>query len=168
MNCAGYIPDVDRETATRKLARGMVSNLGVDFLEASAGGLKLESLWGAIRVCGHLGERIIGTATFNGAIYLKKLPNAIPAECGRGTYMLQAPYSNRQRTAMEAKWFTESPESRIEGLDHENLTQLSRLQRLVCELLIKNQRLRMKLIAERIPSGPDNGSASFEEYAVDV
>jgi hypothetical protein len=55
-----------------------------------------------------------GAATFNGAIYLKRLPNAIPAECSRGTYMLRAPYSNRQRTAMEAKWFTESPESRIE------------------------------------------------------
>jgi hypothetical protein len=31
---------VDRETATRKLARGMVSNLGGFFFEASAGGFK--------------------------------------------------------------------------------------------------------------------------------
>jgi hypothetical protein len=64
---------------------------------------------------------------------------------------------------METKWFTESPESRIEDLDRENLTELSRLQRLVCELLSNNQRLRMKLIAESIPSDADNGSASFEE-----
>jgi hypothetical protein len=114
------------------------------------------------------GERIIGAATFNGAIYLKKLPNAIPAEFGRGTYLFRARHSNRQRIAMETKWFTESPESRIEDWDRENLTELSRLQRLVCELLFKNQRLRMKLIAEGIPPGAENGSASFEEYAVDV
>jgi hypothetical protein len=69
---------------------------------------------------------------------------------------------------METKWLTESPESRIEDLDPESLTELSRLQRLVCELLSKNQRLRMKLIAQGIPSGPDNGSASFEVYAVDL
>jgi hypothetical protein len=70
---------------------------------------------------------------------------------------------------METKsWFTEPPESRIEDLDRENLPELSRLQRLVCELLFKNQRLRMKLIAEGIPSDADNGSASFEEYAVDA
>jgi hypothetical protein len=68
---------------------------------------------------------------------------------------------------METKWLTESPERRID-LDPESLTELSRLQRLVCELLSKNQRLRMKLIAEGIPSGPDNGSASFEVYAVDL
>jgi hypothetical protein len=68
---------------------------------------------------------------------------------------------------METKWLTESPERRID-LDPESLTELSRLQRLVCELLSKNQRLRMKLIAQGIPSGPDNGSASFEVYAVDL
>jgi hypothetical protein len=83
--------------------------------------------------------------------------------------MLRARHSNHQRIAMETKsWFTEPPESRIEDLDRENLPELSRLQRLVCELLFKNQRLRMKLIAEGIPSDADNGSASFEEYVVDA
>jgi hypothetical protein len=114
------------------------------------------------------GERIIGPATLNRAICLKKCPNATPAEFGRWTYMLRARHSNRQRIAMETKWLTESPESRIEDLDPESLTELSRLQRLVCELLSKNRRLRMKLIAEGIPSGPDKGSASFEVYAVDL
>ena len=69
---------------------------------------------------------------------------------------------------METKWFTESPESTIEDLDRENIAELSRRQRLVCELLFKNQRLRMKLIAEGIRSRADNGSASFEKSAVDV
>jgi hypothetical protein len=40
---------------------------------------------------------------------------------------------------MATKWFTESPESRIEDLDQGNLTELSRLQRLVCELLLKSK-----------------------------
>ena len=49
--------------------------------------------------------------------------------------------SNRQRAAMKTNPFTGFEESQIEDWDWENLERLSSLQRLMCELLAKNQRL---------------------------
>ena len=53
---------------------------------------------------------------------------------------------------METKQLTEFQENQIEELDCGNLERLSSLQRLVCELLAKNQRLRMELTAQRVES----------------
>ena len=63
---------------------------------------------------------------------------------------------------METKRFIEFQENEIEELECGNVERLSSLQRLVCELLAKNHRLRMALMAERVDSLPDN-SASFSE-----
>jgi hypothetical protein len=54
---------------------------------------------------------------------------------------------------METKGPSEPQESEIEELERGNVDRLSNLQRLVCELLAKNQRLRMELMAERAKSG---------------
>jgi hypothetical protein len=64
---------------------------------------------------------------------------------------------------METKWFTEFRESQIEELDWLSLETLSSLQRLVCDLLAKNQRLRMELMAQGVESHPDTRSTSFLE-----
>jgi len=64
---------------------------------------------------------------------------------------------------METKSFTEFQENQVEELDWVNLKRLSSLQRLVCELLAKNQRLRMELTAQRVESHPERCSASFSE-----
>ena len=64
---------------------------------------------------------------------------------------------------MKTKRFTEFLENQIEELDWGNLERLSSLQRLVCELLAKNQRLRMELTAQRVESHPERCSASFSE-----
>jgi hypothetical protein len=64
---------------------------------------------------------------------------------------------------METKRFTEFQESQIEELDWRSLETLSSLQRLVCDLLAKNQRLRMALMAQGVESHPDIRSASFLE-----
>jgi hypothetical protein len=53
---------------------------------------------------------------------------------------------------METKRPSEPQQNAIEELDRGNPERLSSLQRLVCELLAKNQRLRMELMAERVES----------------
>jgi hypothetical protein len=50
---------------------------------------------------------------------------------------------------METKGPCEPQENEIEELERGNLERLSNLQRLVCELLAKNQCLWMELMAER-------------------
>jgi len=63
---------------------------------------------------------------------------------------------------METKRFIKFQENEIKELECGNVERLSSLQRLVCELLAKNHKLRMALMAERLDSLPDN-SASFSE-----
>jgi hypothetical protein len=63
---------------------------------------------------------------------------------------------------METKRFIEFQENEIEELERGNVDRLSSLQRLVCELLAKNHRLRMVLMTQRVDSRPDN-SASLSE-----
>jgi len=69
----------------------------------------------------------------------------------------------RQGTAMETKRLNESQQNEIEELDWGNPEQLVSLQRLVCELLVKNQRLRMELISRGVESSTDKGSPSLFE-----
>jgi hypothetical protein len=64
---------------------------------------------------------------------------------------------------METSGAREAQENEIEEVEQGNVEQLSNLQRLVCELLAKNQCLRMELMAERAKSGHANGSALFSE-----
>jgi hypothetical protein len=64
---------------------------------------------------------------------------------------------------METKGPSKPQENEIEELERGNVERLSNLQRLVCELLAKNQSLRMQLIAERDKSGHDKGSVLFSE-----
>jgi hypothetical protein len=54
-------------------------------------------------------------------------------------------------------------ENEIEELERGNAERLSNLQRLVCELLAKNQCLRMELMAERTKSAHETCSALFSE-----
>jgi hypothetical protein len=63
---------------------------------------------------------------------------------------------------MESKRLIEFQEIEIEELECGTVDRLSSLQRLVCELLAKNHRLRMALMAHRVDSRPDT-SASFSE-----
>jgi hypothetical protein len=70
---------------------------------------------------------------------------------------------SRQGTAMETKRLNESQQNEIEELDWGNPEQLVSLQRLVCELLVKNQRLRMELISRGVESSTDKGSPSLFE-----
>jgi hypothetical protein len=69
---------------------------------------------------------------------------------------------------METKRPSEPLENEIEELERGNVERLSNLQRLVRELLTKNQCLRMELMAERAKSGHDKGSALFSEYTEDL
>jgi hypothetical protein len=69
----------------------------------------------------------------------------------------------RQGTAMETRRLNESQQNEIEELDWGNPEQFVSLQRLVCELLVKNQRLRMELISRRVESSTDKGSPSLLE-----
>ena len=64
---------------------------------------------------------------------------------------------------METSGAREPQGNEIEELEQGNVEQLSSLQRLVCELLAKNQYLRMELMAERAKSGHAKGSAMFSE-----
>jgi hypothetical protein len=64
---------------------------------------------------------------------------------------------------METKRFTEFQESQIEELDWGELERLSSLQRLVCELLAKNQKLRMELATQRVEVHQARRSASLSE-----
>ena len=64
---------------------------------------------------------------------------------------------------METKRLSEPVENEVEELERGNVERLSNLQRLVCELLAKNQCLRMELMGERAKSGHDEGSALFSE-----
>ena len=64
---------------------------------------------------------------------------------------------------METKLLTKFQENQIEELDCGSLARLSSLQRLVCELLVKNHRLRMELTAQRIESNPNRSLASISE-----
>jgi hypothetical protein len=64
---------------------------------------------------------------------------------------------------METSGAREAQENEIEEVEQGNVEQLSNLQRLVCELLAKNQCLRMELMAERAKSGHAKGSALFSE-----
>jgi hypothetical protein len=59
---------------------------------------------------------------------------------------------------METKRRVESQENKVEEVDRGNLERISSLQRLTCELLVKNQRLRMELMAERVETGSGRGS----------
>jgi hypothetical protein len=56
---------------------------------------------------------------------------------------------------METKPLGESWKDEAEELDWGNPQRLASLQRLVIELLIKNQRLRMELIARRVELDAD-------------
>ena len=64
---------------------------------------------------------------------------------------------------METKGPSEPQENEVEEVERGNVEVLSNLQRLVCELLAKNQCLRMELMAERAKSGHAKGSAMFSE-----
>jgi hypothetical protein len=64
---------------------------------------------------------------------------------------------------METKRFSEFQEGQIEELDWRSLETLSSLQRLVCDLLAKNQRLRMELMAQGVESHADTRAASLFE-----
>jgi hypothetical protein len=62
---------------------------------------------------------------------------------------------------METKRLGDPQQYEIEGSDRGTREQISNLQRLVCELLAKNQSLRIELMAKRAKSGHDKGSALF-------
>lgn len=64
---------------------------------------------------------------------------------------------------METSGAREPQGYEIGEFEQGNVEQLSSLQRLVCELLAKNQCLRMELMAERAKSGHAKGSAMFSE-----
>jgi hypothetical protein len=64
---------------------------------------------------------------------------------------------------METKRPGKSPRNEIEEPNLGNLERLSSLRKLVCELLVQNQKLRMELMAQMVESSTDKGSVSLFE-----
>ena len=64
---------------------------------------------------------------------------------------------------METKRLNDSQQNEMEDLDWGNPERLASLQRLVCELLVKNQRLRIDLMTWRVESSTNKVSGSLFE-----